>query len=70
MGHLGRAASSPPSQIPVRLPSTLPMLRAPEIAGCGADHARERVGHPALRCCDTQACVTLQLAVYVGQGLL
>jgi hypothetical protein len=69
-GPLGRAASSPPSQIPVRLPSTLPMLRAPEIAGCGADRARERGGHPALRCCDAQTCVIFQIAVYVGQGLL
>src|SRR5215813_4339761 len=36
-----RATSSPPSRMPVLLPRTLPMLRAPEIAGCGADHARE-----------------------------
>ena len=38
---VARAASSPPSRMPVRLPRTLPMLRAPEIAGCGADRARE-----------------------------
>jgi hypothetical protein len=37
-----RVAILPPSQMPVRLSHTLPMLRAPEIAGCGAYCARER----------------------------
>jgi hypothetical protein len=38
---VARATSLPSSQIPVRLPRTLPMLCAPEIASCGADRARE-----------------------------
>jgi hypothetical protein len=55
---MARAALFPLPQIPVRLSSTLPMLRAPEIAGCGADCARES-GTPC-------AQVRRQLLIYAS----